>query len=223
MRRYLFPLAFGLIGVAILTALSVWQIQRLEWKRGVLAAIEARLTAPPVALPDRPRAERHAYLAVAFDGVLEDARIDVLTSIKRIGPGFRVIVPARIGERRILVDVGFVPEAARAAPLGLPRAVHVEGNLAWPDEVDSFTPAPDAATGIWFARDVPAMAEALGTEPVLVVARRITPALPQVTPQPVGTEGIPNNHAQYAITWALMALVWAGMSAYWIMRIRRGS
>jgi surfeit locus 1 family protein len=40
----------------------------------------------------------------------------------------------------------------------------VTGNLHWPDEVDSFTPAR-SWPAIWFARDVPAMAAALGSEP----------------------------------------------------------
>ncbi|MFZ8959971.1 MAG: SURF1 family cytochrome oxidase biogenesis protein, partial [Paracoccaceae bacterium] len=36
-------LAFGTVGAAILIALGVWQTQRLSWKQGVLADIEARI------------------------------------------------------------------------------------------------------------------------------------------------------------------------------------
>jgi hypothetical protein len=50
----------------------------------------------------------------------------------------------------------------------------ITGTLHWPRETDGYTPPPDPVTGMWFARDVPAMAEALRTEPVLVVARSDT-------------------------------------------------
>ncbi len=45
------------------------------------------------------------------------------------------------------------------------------GNLHRPDEIDSYTPEPDLAAGIWFARDVAAMAAALETDPVMLVLR----------------------------------------------------
>ena len=97
----------------------------------------------------------------------------------------------------------------------------MRGNLHWPDERGPSTPAPNLAENIWFARDVPAMAQALGTEPVLVVAAEVRGDAQGVTPMPVGIEGIPNNHLSYAIQWFLIALAWAGMTAGLIWRIRR--
>ena len=66
-----------------------------------------------------------------------------------------------------------------------------------------------------------AMAEALGTEPLLVVARRVTPGDPAIEPMPVDTSGIPNDHLQYAITWFSLAVVWLIMTAYYIVRQRK--
>ena len=65
------------------------------------------------------------------------------------------------------------------------------------------------------------MAAALGTEPVLIVARSAEPPVPGVAPLPVGVEGIPNNHLGYAIQWFGMAAVWLGMTALLIRRISR--
>ena len=81
-----------------------------------------------------------------------------------------------------------------------------------------FTPEPEGA--LWFARDVPAMARALEAEPLLIVAREITPGS-AVTPLPVSTEGIPNDHLHYAITWFGLALVWLGMTVFLMWRIKR--
>ena len=74
-----------------------------------------------------------------------------------------MIVPLRLADgRRILLDRGFVPIGEKDAARRL-GPIAVEGSLAWPRETDRFTAAPDRAKNIWFARDVPLMAEALGT------------------------------------------------------------
>ncbi|MEM8878886.1 MAG: SURF1 family cytochrome oxidase biogenesis protein, partial [Pseudomonadota bacterium] len=38
-------------GLAILVSLGTWQVQRLEWKRGIIERIDTRITAEPVQLP----------------------------------------------------------------------------------------------------------------------------------------------------------------------------
>lgn len=218
-RRMILPFLFGLAGVAVLVALGVWQVQRLAQKEAYLAQIEARIGDAPVALPDSPDPVADRFLAVEAEGVFSGESLDVLVSRKQIGAGFRVIaVLEMLNGRRVLVDRGFVPDTARGVPHQA-TDVTVEGNLLWPDEVDGFTPEPDSERGIWFARDLPAMAEALSAEPVLIVARSETGD--GIEPLPVNTETIPNDHLNYAITWFLLAAVWAGMTALLLWRIRR--
>ena len=65
------------------------------------------------------------------------------------------------------------------------------------------------------------MAEVLGTEPVLVIAREVSVNDPPATPLPVTTEGIPNNHLGYAVQWFGLALVWAGMTLFLLWRTAR--
>ncbi len=222
-RRLIAPLLFGLIGAGILTGLGLWQVQRLVWKESVLAAMDARLGATPVALPPTPDEGRDEYLAVTVEGSLLPGEIHVLTSRRGFGAGYRVIAPFDTGAGVVLVDRGFVRQRDKAVPRGL-FAGRVTGNLLWPDEVDRrFTPSPDADAAIWFARDLPAMAAQLGSAPVLIVLR--APASGQNAPVvwPVSSAAIANDHLQYAITWFSLALVWLGMTAYLVWRITRKS
>ncbi len=121
---------------------------------------------------------------------------------------------------RIMVDRGFIPQDDRRTPRP-PVRLGFAGNLHWPDEIGPSTPPPNLTEGIWFARDVPAMAAQLGTEPVLVVASAVAGDAQGVAPMPVSTSGIPNNHLSYAVQWFLLALTWAGMTAGLIWRIRQ--
>ncbi|WP_170371002.1 SURF1 family protein [Ruegeria arenilitoris] len=220
MRRILFLLIFGLAGLAVLVSLGTWQVQRLAWKEGILADIEARIAADPVPLPEAVDPEADRYLPVEVSGEMLPGEIHVLVSVKQVGPGYRVIAPFQTGDRTILVDRGFVPTTAKQAERQIGH-MQVVGNLHWPDEIDGYTPDPDPAGNIWFARDVPALADALGAEPILMVARSQTD--PAITPLPVDTAGIPNDHLQYAVTWFGLALVWAAMTGYFLWRGRAPS
>lgn len=212
------PLIFGLTGAGILIALGVWQMQRLDWKQGVLAEITARIVAEPVNVPGAFDPVADKYQPVKAEGTLEGEFIRVLVSQKRIGAGYRIISPIVLPDgRKILVDRGIAPVDA-AIPAPPADQVSIIGNLHWPDEVDGFTPDPDLAGNIWFARDVPAMATSLGTEPAMIVVRDVTFDDAPIVPAPVDTAGIPNDHLQYAITWFSLAVIWLGMTAYFLRR-----
>lgn len=218
MRRLIFPLLLGVAGIGVLCSLGIWQVQRMEWKRGYLAEIEARIAAVPVALPVGPDPEADRYLPVFVEGAFTGEAVEVLSSTKMGGVGVRVIGVFEADGRRVLVDRGYLPEDARAVPRTVTVA-RIEGNLQWPQDSDQFTPPPDAKTGLWYARDVAAMSAALNTEPLLIVAR--APTGDGIQPMPVDTSGIPNDHWGYAITWFLLAVVWAGMTAGLLWRMTR--
>ena len=219
MRRMIGPLLFGLVGAAILLSLGIWQVQRMMWKAAILAEISAMMVNAPVPLPDAVTPEGDRYRGVTVAGRFTGEAVFKLDSIKGTGPGKRVIAVFETASgRRVLVDRGIWLDGTEAAP-GTARVAEVAGNLDWPRESDSFTPAPDPKTGLWFARDVPAMAAALRTEPILIVARATTGD--GIVPAPVDTSTIPNNHWQYAVTWFLLAAAWLGMTAYLLWRIRQ--
>lgn len=219
MRRLLFLLTFGLGGAAILIGLGVWQVQRLAWKESIIADIQARIAADPVDLPDTIDPERDAYLPVQVTGVLGTQYLRVLVSQKQIGAGYRIIRPMTRAGENILIDMGFVSTAdADGMTFQEGPPVTITGNLQWPQETDKFTPAPERDKNIWFARDVDAMAQALEAQPVLVVRRDAAPLDSPLTPLPVDTAVIPNDHLQYAITWFSLSAIWLAMTAVFLRR-----
>lgn len=221
MTRILAPLLFGLIGAGILIWLGLWQVQRLAWKEDILARIENRIAGDPAPLPAPGMAdpERDRYQPVALTGTLGDEALLVLVSRKRVGAGYLVISALTLEDgRRILLDRGFVPVEARNADRAHLAPVQVTGNLHWPDDRTSATPDNDIDDNTWFARDIDQMAAQLGTEPLLVIARNMSPPDPGVTPLPVDTSGIPNDHMQYAVTWFSLAAIWLIMTAVFLRR-----
>ena len=231
MRSGFAAVIFGVAGVAVLLGLGAWQVQRLAWKEALIARLEQRLAADPVALPVRPDPVRDAFLRVRvtgrIGGRIGGGEVHVLTSLIPYGPGFRVIVPltdttAGASGRVVLVDLGYLPEAMKDAGARRGGPVEVVGALYWPDETDAFTPEPDRAANIWFARDLGPMAEALGTEPLLIVAEShggLAGGGEWPKPLRLGVSLV-NNHLQYAITWFSLALIWAVMSAMLVRRER---
>ena len=218
MRRYVFPLLIGIIGCAILIALGMWQLQRMAWKEGMLADIQSHIDAPAVPLPATVDPSMK-YQPVTVSGTTTGQEIDVLSGTREMGGGYQVVSALVTDDgRRIMVDRGFVPQDARHAPRP-PVHLDIRGNLHWPDEKGSATPDPNLSENIWFARDVPAMADLLQTEPVLVVAAQVRGDNQGAMPIPVAIDGIPNNHLSYAVQWFLIATTWAGMTGALIWRI----
>ena len=218
MRRYIFPVLMGVVGVAILMSLGFWQLRRMEEKRVYLDEIAARISNAPIPLPDLPEEGPHKFQAVWAEGRFTGEYLEVLAGQKGASPGVLVVEAFALPDgRRIMVQRGFIADEARGAPRP-PHEAKVEGNLHWPQDTNSSTPPPDEKTGLWFARDVPAMAAKLKTEPTLIVAS--APTGDGIAPVPVDTSGIPNDHWGYAIQWFLLAATWAGMTVFLLWRIR---
>ncbi|MGZ2258584.1 SURF1 family protein [Roseobacter sp. A03A-229] len=224
--RLWFGLIVGVVGVGILVSLGIWQVQRLAWKEDLLARIETQIVAAPVPLRQalEPEVQRYSPVTVtgAFDA--ETPPIRILASRKTVGAVYRIIRPFQAEDYgRILVDTGWVVDDAGTPPAPSADRITLVGNLDTPNEADGFTPAPDLDDNIWFARDVPQMARALSTEPLLVVLRDAPESDLGVTPWPVDTAGIPNDHLQYAITWFSLAVIWGAMTVYFLLRTRRSA
>ena len=232
-RALLSLLAFA--AFALLVTLGVWQLNRLAWRRDLLARIEALNSAP--GLPLEEALERaHAgedveWLRVVGDcpGLDQAPYVKLFTVRERVA-GFRAISLCRVTNGpygSVLVDRGFVAEAeaARLSGPGAERGEHraVVGLLHEPSPPTFVTPKNRPAENRWFSRDVAAMGQALG-------ARSPAPLVLMLeSPPPVGFGPVPaalpvqisNRHLGYAITWFGLALALAGVYVAFLMRNRR--
>ena len=218
--RFWGMVVFGVLGTAILLSLGIWQLQRLAWKQEVLRAIESKILAPAVKIPQTVLPDAHSLLPVRAEGRYKGDTVRVLVSQKIYGAGYRLITAFELVDgRTIMLDRGFtsVRSEMPSTPEGRGQVI---GNLQWPQEIDSFTPENDLAANIWFARDVARLAEHLKAEPVLLVLRDSSFETEAATPLPKMTANIPNDHMNYAITWFSLALIWLGMSGYFLYRSR---
>ncbi|MEO9896349.1 MAG: SURF1 family protein [Paracoccaceae bacterium] len=221
MGRFLFLIIVGIGGAGILVSLGVWQSQRLAWKTDLIASIEQRIAATPVSLPMDLDPVADKYTPVTLTGQFKEGALRVLASRRQTGAVYRIVRSFVLTDgRTVLVDTGWIPDDAQIPTL-VADEIRLIGNLHWPNEIDGFTPEPDVKANIWFARDVPAMADALDSLPILAVLRDAPETDIGVTPWPIDTGDIPNDHLQYVITWFSLAAIWAGMSAFFLLRHNR--
>jgi surfeit locus 1 family protein len=143
--------------------------------------------------------------------------------------GYRIITACALTDGpygSILVDRGFIAQADadKLVPgAGRPLILPIEGILRRGDAKNFVTPSNQPAQNLWYWRDVPAMAAALGASnpaPTFLMLETPVPPPPEPTPAPVPTN-IPNNHLQYAVTWFGLAAALAGV--YLAMLLRRRS
>ena len=226
----LLPTLFTLMAVTVCAGLGTWQLERLNWKRGLIAQREAALAAAPVPPPRTPaEAASLEFRWVAAEGeFLHEGEILRIAPGPTGGSGFEVITPLREASGRVIfVDRGFVPadlkDRAKRAAGGSVGPVRVTGILRLPPVVKPswFLPDNKPERNLWFWIDLPAMAAA---DRLSAVARFYLVA--DATPNPGGwpkgrdvAEPLPNNHLQYAITWFALAV--AGLTVY-VLSQRRG-
>ena len=220
MPHKFFTWLFIILGSIVLLLLGQWQLDRLNWKRSVLAEIENKVSGSPQPLPSDVKESLHKYMPIKLSGKIKRGFIKVMASQKFVGAGYRIIVPFELETGSIiLVDLGFIRHEF-APNINLGDNLSIIGNLHWPKEVDFFTPKPDRESNIWFARDVDELSKELLTEPILLVSRSFSPSITHLAILPINTVNIPNNHKQYAITGFSLAFIWLGMGAFFIYKTR---
>lgn len=226
--RFAFVVALGLCTL-IFAGLGIWQIERRSWKLDLIARVEARIHAAPVAAPGPDAwsgigAANDEYRRVVLQGRYLDAPATLTMAVTERGPGFWVLAPFRSDAGfTVLVNRGFVPEGQpgtderRAPGRGNTQVV---GLLRLSEPGGGFLRSNDLAAGRWYSRDVAAIAAARGlgeVAPYFVDADAASE--PGPLPQGGMTQvGFRNTHLIYALTWFCLALMSAGAAIFLIRR-----
>ena len=216
-RRAAFAAA-ALIAALALAALGVWQLERRVWKHELIAAVDARIDAAPVAAPGPDAwpgidAKRDAYRRVTATGVFRHDRETLVQAVTDRGAGFWVLTPLETDSFTLLVNRGFVPtnrrDPATRAEGNIAGTAVVTGLLRVTEPGGAFLRTNDPAAGRWYSRDVAEIAKARGlarTAPYFVDAD----AKSNPGGYPVGGLTVVqfrDHHMVYALTWfALCAL-----------------
>ena len=200
---------------ALLVGLGLWQLERLNWKLRLIEQMNRNLAAAPISLNAAlALGDQHAqYRRVMLKGRFEHSKENYLyTTGPEGGAAYHLLTPLLTDDgRAMLIDRGYLPATMRDPafrPGSEPQGeVAVIGVWRTPDRPGPFTPAPDFAHRIWFARDVAGIARADDL-------RLAAPAILEAT-MPRNARGwprggqtrvdLPNDHLQYALTWFLLA------------------
>lgn len=224
----------GLAAFAVLIGLGTWQVQRLHWKEGLLATIEARVSAPPqplAAIEARLGEEGDVdYWPVSLAGTFHHEGERHFFATHKGSSGYFVYTPLELDDGRlILVNRGFVPfelkDPARRAAGQVEGRREIAGlaRNRVDEKPNSLMPDNDPGRNIFYWKDIEAMAASAGVGrpadylPFFVDADDA----PNPGGLPVGGVTLidmPNSHLQYAITWYGLAAALAGVLGVWLWR-----
>jgi surfeit locus 1 family protein len=186
-RRALLVLA--VLGTAGFLALGVWQLERREWKLALIARVEQRVHAAPVAAPGPAQwaaltRESAEYRRVTATGHFLEGRETLVRAVTALGGGFWVMAPFQTDEGfTVLVNRGFVSPGWREASPNVgthefvPVArtgvspVTIVGLMRMTEPKGGFLRANAPDQNRWYSRDVDAIAHAQhlsGTAPYFI-------------------------------------------------------
>lgn len=219
-RRGIF-VAFMLGAAAVLFGLGWWQWQRRTEKAAFIAAMEQASRAPAVPLAGAPLWQR-----VTLEGRYLHQHVAYVRTSRLQGSGsefgVKVMVPfvtricgaeGRCTLTTLYVDRGFLPTTPDGKIPAYDRpeeALTLVGILRPAEATSMLQPGNDPAKGVWFGRDIAAMAKAkglAGAEGASPYDRFVEREASSGESPPFGLEvkalaaSIPDNHLSYALTW----------------------
>ena len=221
---------FAAVLLVLLLALGVWQVQRMQWKEGLISGSAAAADQPPLPLDQALKLDEPEFRRVILTcrGLAAAPYVE-LQSIDHSDAGVRLVSACRPegleddGGPTLLVDRGFVSAEVSARPpvkAADTMPVVITGVLRRAPAPSALTPPP--AEGRFYGRDAKAMAAALKIEgpvsPFTVFATTSTnPDWLALKPS-APPAAFSNNHLGYALTWFGLA---AALIAFYGVLLRR--
>ena len=227
-RRPVVPLLLLAAAFVAFVALGIWQVERLAWKKALIARVEAGAMAAPVAIGSVPTANSGAweYRRVLAIGTFDPRGVVLVTGTSSLGSGYWALAPLVTTKgRTIYVNRGFLPLGSKvdAARESLPHSpVTIVGLLRLNEPGGTLLRANRPAEDRWYSRDVGAIAARHGVvaeKRWFIDAQVETPRSANAPVPGLTIIAFANNHLGYALTWFALALLSAGAG---IVLWRRG-
>lgn len=233
MRPKLLAWLIFLVAFGTTVALGTWQVERLAWKKGLMAELAAAQAQPPlVGIPT----ESEALAAAQFQRVtvqgswVKDVEFHIAPRYVLNKFGYALVQPFRLGDGRVLlVNRGWIPGKKKLPQTRPELAVHGKATLTGMLRIDRdrarFTPENQPEKNLWFARDVADMAAYAHLKNVVPATLDVVGELPEritdTTPLPIPSDGtirLRNDHLSYILTWYGIA---AGVLVIFVLSHRR--
>jgi len=203
------PLIFSLGGILTTLALGTWQIQRLIWKEGLIAATEQAATLDPLReLPTEGYKEKQFHKVRVSGHYLDDPQFHIAARYHKSQLGYHVITPFKTSNGTlVLVNRGWIPADQKQQSFAPPAGSReITGIIRVGADRNPFTPASQPERNIWFGRDVELMAREAKID-ALPYMLDLVEQTPEKT-YPIAFDGsikLRNDHLSYVIIWYSLA------------------
>ena len=210
---------FTVLGLGILLKLGFWQLDRHEWKTGLLAKIDVNMTAEPLTLNPLPETGNLEYRRVCGEGTFfHDKELYFFSTNLQGEGGYHVYTPFLIENGKVFfVNRGWVPPGKKEPQTRLesrvPGTNFVCGVLRNEGQKAYFTPENNPSSNSWFYTNIEQIEAATDlTSAVDLLIDADSSPIPGGFPVGGQTKvELPNNHLGYAITWFGLALALLGV------------
>lgn len=229
-RPTFWPTVITVPMILVMIGLAVWQVERLHWKEALIAERVERTTATAIDLPpagsDLTNLEFHR---VALTGSYDHAHEFYLAARSQNGNvGYWIATPFKTDTGEIvLVNRGWVPvekkypEARKEGQVA--GETKLDGIIRLPQTKGFFQPDNEPTKNVWF---YVAPAEMVAASGIPMRTDLYLDADPTPNPGgfPIGGQTrieLPNDHLQYAVTWALLAIALAVVYVIYHLKLER--
>ena len=203
----------GVLLIVLFAGLGTWQLVRLQWKLDLIARVNARVHAAPVAAPPAAQwaqvtKDSHEYRRVQLSGHYLYEFTTPVQALSSLGAGFWLLTPLCTAEGQLVfINRGFIPAAENRAGRYPARRASAAA-CATPGEAVT-------VTGLLrinergLAHVAPYFVDAGKDQDPQAAPERAVGGLTVISFQ--------NNHLVYALTWYALALMVAG-ALWWAGR-----
>ena len=196
-------------------SLSIWQVKRLEWKKNLISNIEKAYNSDSININVlsgdlRNFKFKNVYLEGTF---INEKSMFLGPRVNKDHVGYHLITPFLLKDGRyILTNRGWLKEIIKIREPN--KEYLIKGILKESDIKNIFTPKNNMEKNLWFYISTDEMSKFAGLRLVDNIFVDLIGSNPnhKLTIINSSTPKIVNNHLQYAITWAILGLLFLVMN-----------